>query len=96
MKIYIYCKLQNTPNAWCIRPVDWEGCWNNKQELYAGSYVALFNTEEEAKMICEQLNSAYYNNEKIKVAIDKLYCWGEVLDADFQKEMLEILGDKNE
>lgn len=27
-------------------------------------------------------------------AIDKLYCWGEVLDPEFQKEMLEILGDK--
>lgn len=24
-------------------------------------------------------------------AIDKLYCWGETLDPDFQKEMLDIL-----
>lgn len=24
-------------------------------------------------------------------AIEKLYCWGEVLDPDFQKEMLDIL-----
>lgn len=24
-------------------------------------------------------------------AIEKLYCWGEVLDPDFQKEMLYIL-----
>lgn len=32
---------------------------------------------------------------KINSAIDKLYCWGEILDAKFQKEMLEILkGDK--
>ena len=27
----------------------------------------------------------------IAKATDKLYCWGEVLDADFQKEMLKIL-----
>ena len=24
-------------------------------------------------------------------AIEKLYCWGEVLNPDFQKEMLDIL-----
>lgn len=30
-------------------------------------------------------------------AIEKLYCWGEVLDPDFQKEMLDILkGNNNE
>ena len=28
---------------------------------------------------------------RVEKAIDKLYCWGEVLDADFQKEMLDIL-----
>ena len=27
----------------------------------------------------------------INKAIDKLYCWGEALDPDFQKEMLNIL-----
>lgn len=32
----------------------------------------------------------------IAKAIDKLYCWGEVLDADFQKEMLKILDSKGE
>lgn len=33
---------------------------------------------------------------RINKAIDKLYCWGEVLNPDFQKEMLNILngGDK--
>ena len=34
--------------------------------------------------------------QRIDKAKDKLYCWGEVLDPNFQKEMLEILGDKNE
>ena len=28
---------------------------------------------------------------RIDKAIEKLYCWGEVLDPDFQKEMLDIL-----
>lgn len=29
--------------------------------------------------------------KRIDKAKDKLYCWGEVLDADFQKQMLDIL-----
>lgn len=29
--------------------------------------------------------------EVIDKAIEKLYCWGEVLDPIFQKEMLDIL-----
>lgn len=32
----------------------------------------------------------------IAKATDKLYCWGEVLDADFQKEMLKILDNKGD
>ena len=32
----------------------------------------------------------------IAKTIDKLYCWGEVLDADFQREMLKILDNKGE
>lgn len=31
--------------------------------------------------------------QKINKAVAKLYCWGEVLDPNFQKEILEILGD---
>lgn len=31
---------------------------------------------------------------RIRKAKDKLICWGDLLDADFQKEMLEILEDK--
>ena len=30
-------------------------------------------------------------NNRIEKAIDTLYCWGEVLDADFQNKMLNIL-----
>ena len=29
--------------------------------------------------------------EVIDEVIDKLYCWGEALDAEFQKQMLDIL-----
>ena len=31
--------------------------------------------------------------EVIHKAIDRLYCWGEVLDPEFQKEMLDILSE---
>ena len=36
---------------------------------------------------------AVYDNlqQRIDKAIEKIYCWGEVLDPDFQKEMLSIL-----
>ena len=32
----------------------------------------------------------------INKTIDKLYCWGETLDPDFQKEMLDILEVKDD
>ena len=37
----------------------------------------------------EKENQKY--KEVIDEAIDKLYCWGEALDAEFQKQMLDIL-----
>ena len=37
----------------------------------------------------QQENQKY--KEVIDKAIDKLYCWGEALRSDFQKEMLDIL-----
>lgn len=37
----------------------------------------------------EQENLKY--KEVIEKAIDKLYCWGEALDPEFQKIMLDIL-----
>ena len=35
-------------------------------------------------------------NNRIEKAIDTLYCWGEVLDADFQNKMLNILKGNDE
>lgn len=49
--------------------------------------------------LCQDCNLAEENEElkeKINKAIDKLICWGECLDADFQKEMLDILGYEEE
>lgn len=40
----------------------------------------------------KQLEQEYQKQkEAIDKAIDKLYCWGEALNPDFQKEMLDIL-----
>lgn len=72
MYLYLCCKLQNTPNAWCIRPIDWEGCWNEKLELYRGSYTALFNTEREAKEVCDQLNKVYILQQQLNETKQKL------------------------
>lgn len=55
-------------------------------------------TEKEYKMWQDDLDMIEMlrkKNEKseaiINKAIDILYCWGEVLDAKFQKQMLETL-----
>ena len=45
------------------------------------------------KIIISKANEIDYKT-KVEKAIDKLICWGEALDPDFQKEMLEILEDK--
>lgn len=47
---------------------------------------------EEMKILLNKIHDDTCLVEKINKAIDKLICWGELLDADFQKEMLEILG----
>ncbi len=47
----------------------------NELQLY------LLNLQEQVKK----------QKEVIDKAIEKLYCWGEVLDPIFQKEMLDIL-----
>lgn len=40
----------------------------------------------------KEKNTKY--KEVIDKAIDKLYCYGEVLNPDFQKEMLDILKEE--
>ena len=60
------------------------------------------SADEEYQLVCQRnyLSTTYIANleqqvkkqkEVIDKAIDKLYCWGEVLYPDFQKEMLDIL-----
>lgn len=44
--------------------------------------------ERENQALLEE-NQKY--KEVIDKAIDKLYCWGEALDPEFQKIMLDIL-----
>ena len=45
--------------------------------------------------IQEKIHTLEQENDLLKQniaeAIDKLYCWGEILDPQFQEEMLEIL-----
>ncbi len=42
-----------------------------------------------------ELVSVYDNlQQRIDKAIDKLYCWGETLNSNFQNEMLSILQDE--
>lgn len=41
-------------------------------------------------------NELKKQKEVIDKAIEKLYCWGEVLDPIFQKEMLDILKEVSE
>lgn len=51
--------------------------------------------ERENKHLNEQLDVALkdYDKQQAKIneAIDKLYCWGDVLNIKFQEEMSKIL-----
>lgn len=47
-----------------------------------------FKVAEENTRLLEQVKK---QEEVINKAIDKLYCWGEALDPEFQKIMLDIL-----
>ena len=65
-----------------------------------GSDHYLIPKDEFIELFNEMINwkkESQRQKEVIEKAIDKLYCWGEVLDPIFQKEMLDILEEgKNE
>lgn len=50
--------------------------------------IRCFTLERQIEEMKEE-NQKY--KETIDKAIDKLYCYGEILNADFQKDMLDIL-----
>ena len=58
------------------------------QEEMARTWKKLDNLQEIEK---EHQKTNGELREAIKEVLDKLYCWGEVLDPKFQQEMLEIL-----
>ena len=49
--------------------------------------------QEENQQLKEQLQQ---KEDIINKAIEELYIWGEVLNPEFQKRMLEILDNKGE
>lgn len=89
LELYLCFKIQKM-NAWCIRPANWAGVWNGNKELCEGRYTALFNTEEEAKQVCEQLNQAYYKDQIIREAKEKLSFIDKALEEDTLNTMLCI------
>ena len=77
----------------------------NKEELigklqmvYVGDKNALNELIGYYDGLKEIIKMTQEENEELKKskhkAIDKLICWGEILDPIFQKEMLDILGNK--
>lgn len=53
-------------------------------------------TKERAECIANKYDGLTKElQQSINKAIDKLYTWGEVLDAEFQKEMLDILEERS-
>ena len=77
----------------------------NKEELigklqmvYVGDKNALNELIGYYDGLKEIIKMTQEENEELKKskhkAIEKLICWGEILDPIFQKEMLEILEDK--
>lgn len=70
----------------------------NKEEIKIitlGDIFRNLETEEQAfeflKYIKNLQQESQKQKETIDRAIDKLYCWGEALDPNFQKIMLDIL-----
>ena len=45
----------------------------------------------EELMLIDLFDDYLKQKKRITKAIDKIYCWGETLDPDFQQEMLKIL-----
>ena len=67
---------------------------------YMGLKLSLEPLEKDISFIIRPTNELTYDElrqenkelkEIINKAVDKLYCWGETLNPDFQKEMLNIL-----
>lgn len=64
------------------------------REYYSIIREGILQINDDKKELLEIIDELKNRTNK---AIEKLYCWGEVLDSDFQKEMLDILkGNNNE
>lgn len=57
-------------------------------------YLTRNNPRAILKYNAKLMDENYKLQQKIDEAIEKLYCWGEALDPDFQKEMLSILKEE--
>ena len=65
-----------------------------ERALFIDYVMNLQKEVEELENINDKLSSALESAEsKNAKAIEKLYCWGEVINPDFQNEMLLILKD---
>ena len=58
------------------------------REYYSIIREGILQINDDKKELLEVIDELKNRTNK---AIEKLYCWGEVLDSDFQKEMLYIL-----
>lgn len=76
-----------------------KSCYIDETEHYCrlggefNDIEAVIDFTEYNDMLTDKQELTKYK-ERCEKAIDKLYCWGEVLNAEFQQEMLEILEDK--
>ncbi len=61
-----------------------------------GVFSLEYDKETLKDMVLELQEENKKQKEVIDKAIEKLYCWVEVLDPIFQKEMLEILKEVSE
>ena len=64
------------------------------EDYISGSDHYLIPRDELIELFDEMVNwreESKQLKEVIDKAIDKLYCWGEILEPKFQEEMLDIL-----
>ena len=67
----------------------------NAQAIASEKYRQLhkdYYNEYYKKYRKEKGQKSYYKvyKKRVEMMVDKLICWGEIIDADFQQEMLKI------
>lgn len=94
----LFNEMNNWKNEYKRREKKWEK-WGTEKGILSskmGEYLCKYQNikreyANQNKFLCEYKKQNKELKEVIEEVRDKLYCWGEVLDAKFQQDLLQIL-----